>query len=196
MHEWGKGRFSTKPASHKHCFYIAVLLIQSARLERKRLKSFSCSLFHLHAEIIACFLFSSLLFSHLPADCTHVNHYCLLCKRHSHSNRKFIHPAKSFTTLPFLPCAMSSTDSMNALIRGPIYRFHFYFRDRRTTCLLCLPLVEILIESDLLCIKEHRKGWKMFSVNVVSKYQIGKTHRHLILHVCALTPETHTSFPF
>lgn len=103
VHERGKCRFSTKPASLKHCFYVLVVLIQSAGLERKRLKSVSRTLIHLHAEIIACFLFSALLLSHLPADCTQVNDYCLLGKRHSHSNRKFIQPAKVSQHCPFCP---------------------------------------------------------------------------------------------
>lgn len=53
-------------------FNILVLVIESARLERKRLQSFSCVLFHLHAEIIACFLFSALLLLH-PLYCPTVS---------------------------------------------------------------------------------------------------------------------------
>lgn len=142
-----KNTFSTKLALFKHCFYILVLLIESAQLERKRLKSFSCMLFHLHAEIIACFLFvlccgstlhTVLLYvmtgtfvclSHLPADGTQVNDYCLFSKlQKTILFKQEDQPACNiFTTLAFMSYASSAMEQYKYLTELKTLLIVFFF---------------------------------------------------------------------
>lgn len=133
--------------------------MESAELWRKRLRSFSCMLSHLHAEIIACFLFvlrygstlcavrlyimpgGFICLSHLPADGTQVNDYCLLSMlQKTLLFKQEVHPASTtFTTPPAMSYAPSAQHSINAFnwAQNPIYTFYFYFRN---SCWLIHPL--------------------------------------------------------